>query len=81
VVGVRARASGLLLSITTPPLQRRQHQGQPQQQAEAAAAVLALAELRSIWSVVATHSTRTTAATSVQQRPEGTHSATLAGTL
>jgi hypothetical protein len=78
---VHVPVRGLLLSITVPPPQRRQHPDQPQQQAEAAAAALALAELRSIWAGVATHGTRTTAATSAQQWPEGTHGAILAGTL
>jgi hypothetical protein len=82
VVEVRARASdGLLLSITVPPPQRRENPDQLQQQAEAAAAALDLAELRSLWAVVATHGTRTTAATSAQQWPEGTHGATATGTL
>jgi hypothetical protein len=40
VVGVRARASGLLISITVPPLRRRQNRDQPQQQAKAAAVQL-----------------------------------------
>jgi hypothetical protein len=86
VVEVRARAGGLLLSITAPPLQRRQRPDQPQKHAEAAAAALPLAELRSIWAVVATHNTRTAAATSAQQwrvllQLAGTHGATAAGTL
>jgi hypothetical protein len=69
VVEVRARASGLLLSIRCVHVhvRRRQHPDQPQQQAEAAAAALAMADVRSIWAVVATHGTRTTAATSAQQ--------------